>query len=295
MMMNQFHFSVEQRTPEWMAARKGRLTGSNIGAALGLNPWRSPEDLIRAMVREYHGAPSEFTGNVATEYGTFHEAGAIAEFTMLTGIAVEPCGFFTYANWLGGSPDGLISEDALLEVKCPYGQREANPPTFKTLADQPHYYAQVQINLLCTERSTAYFWQWSPFGHALETVQRDDGWLVEHIPKLYGFWQRVQSELDNPDHLKDRRIDLATIEAHKLTEEYDQLGEAIDRATDRRKEILAELVAMARNQDADIFGRKLTRVERAGSVGYAKVVKDHLPDLDLSPYTGKPTQYWRLT
>lgn len=293
--MNQSHSDVGQRTPEWMAARKGRLTGSNIGAALGLNPWRKPEDLIRAMVREYHGFPSEFTGNVATEYGTFHESGAIAEFTMMTGIAVKPCGFFTYANWLGGSPDGLIRDDALLEVKCPYGQREANPPTFKTLADQPHYYAQVQINLLCADRSTAYFWQWSPFGHELETVQRDDDWLVENTPKLYAFWQRVQSELDNPDHLKGRRIELATVEAHKLAEEYDQLGEAIDRATDRRKEILSELVAMARNQDADIFGRKLTRVERAGSVGYAKAVKDYLPDLDLSPYTGKPTQYWRLT
>ena len=55
-----------QRTAQWMAARKGRITGSSAGAALGLCPWRSPDDVIRAMVREYHGAESDFKGNPAS-------------------------------------------------------------------------------------------------------------------------------------------------------------------------------------------------------------------------------------
>ena len=52
--------NIEQRSLEWFEARKGKLTGSNIGAALGINPWKTPDDLIRQMVREYHGAESEF-------------------------------------------------------------------------------------------------------------------------------------------------------------------------------------------------------------------------------------------
>lgn len=64
-----------QRTPEWYSARKGRITGSNAGAALGLNKYKTQADLIRQMVREYHDAPSEFTGNEATDYGTQHELG----------------------------------------------------------------------------------------------------------------------------------------------------------------------------------------------------------------------------
>ena len=75
---------MEQRSEEWFKARKGKLTGSNIGAALGVNPWKTPEDLIRQMVREYHGAESEFTGNIATEHGTLHEPLAILDYMSLS-------------------------------------------------------------------------------------------------------------------------------------------------------------------------------------------------------------------
>ena len=53
-----------QRTPAWYAARKGRVTGSSVGSILGLNPWATSDDVMRRMVREYHGAESEFKGNV---------------------------------------------------------------------------------------------------------------------------------------------------------------------------------------------------------------------------------------
>jgi hypothetical protein len=95
--------------------------------------------------------------------------------------------------------------------------------------------------------------------------------------------------------LAARRVELCTITASNLVDEYDQLAEAIDRATARKKEILDELIKMAGSKNADIFGRKLTRVEREGAVSYAKAVKDHLPDLDLAPYRGKPSEHWRLT
>ena len=81
---------MDQRSEEWFAARKGRLTASSIGAVMGLDPYRGPEDVLRAMVRDHHGAESEFTGNVATEYGKFHEEGALFEYTLETGIEVDP-------------------------------------------------------------------------------------------------------------------------------------------------------------------------------------------------------------
>lgn len=42
--------SLQQRTPAWHAARKGKLTASNIGAAVGLCPWTSRQTAFnRAM------------------------------------------------------------------------------------------------------------------------------------------------------------------------------------------------------------------------------------------------------
>lgn len=56
-----------------------------------------------------------------------------------------------------------------------------------------------------------------------------------------------------------------------------------------------ELIGMANGCNAEICGRKLTKVEKKGSVSYAKVVKDHCPKVDLSPYTGAPSTYWKLS
>jgi predicted phage-related endonuclease len=70
--------------------RVGRITASSAGAILGMAPYQKPADVMRRMVREYHGAEPEFTGNPATEYGNFHEAGAIRELEMIHGIKAEP-------------------------------------------------------------------------------------------------------------------------------------------------------------------------------------------------------------
>ena len=288
---------IKQGTDEWYAARKSRITGSNVGAILGLNPWRTADDVMRAMVRDYHGAESEFSGNVATEYGTFHEGGAKQDYEMETGNDIEEAGFYVSDEyeWLGASPDGFVNNGKLIEIKCPYGQRDKNPPKFKSINDQMHYYAQIQIQLFVLDTSSCDFYQWSQYGTMLEVVHYDDAWLDENIPKLEVFYKQFLKEIDNPDHLKPRRKQINTATASLLIDEYDDLQEVIDRANERKKEVLSELVDMAGSVDSDICGRKLTKVVRKGSISYAKAVKDHLPDLDLSQYEGKPSEFWKLS
>jgi len=175
---------IEQRTPEWFAQRVGRITASSVGAILGLSPFMKREDVMRNMVREYHNAEREFKGNQATEYGTFHEDLATVDYQLKTGNITEKCGFYTYDYWLGASPDGFVGFDRLIETKCPYGQRDKNPPVFKTLADQPHYYAQIQVQLFVTHMSACDFYQWSPHGDQLETIDYDREWISKHLPTV---------------------------------------------------------------------------------------------------------------
>lgn len=288
---------MEQRTPAWHLARRGRITGSNVGAILGLNPYRTEDDVLRAMVREYHGAEREWSGNAATEYGTFHEAGALVEFTMETGVHVDQAPFVVHPNneWLGASPDGYVGQDALIEVKCPYSLRDKTNPAFKTAEEQPHYLAQMQVQMACTGRTRCYFWQWSQYGTSLEIVERDDAWLAESIPMLQAFHQRYLSELDNPEHLRPLRVQLNTAKADHLLRQYDELSEAIELASARKKEVMEQLVDLSGERDAEIFGRKLTRVERPGAISYAKALKDLAPGADLTKYAGKPSSFWKLT
>lgn len=287
---------MQQRTPEWFAARRGRVTGSVAGAILGLDPNTSREAALRRLVRDWHGAEPEFSGNIATRHGQAHEDGAIIDFIMETGLDVTPVGFLTYEDWLGASPDGLTSDGGVLEVKVPFSLRKSEDPNFKTLAEQPHYYAQVQVEILCANASHGWFWQWSAHGTKLERVEIDHAWRDENLPRLKQFHAELMDAIRSPDeHLAPRRVVIDTLAASRLLREWDEMAEAEERARDRKAAILDELVLMAGNSDAEVCGRKLTRVNRAGAISYAKALAELAPGADLEKWRGKPSSSWRLT
>ena len=283
----------EQRSPEWFEARRGRVTGSVVGAILECAPYMTRDDAFRNLVRSMHGMPSEFSGNVATEYGTFNEAGALVEYQMETGNKVDAAGFVTHGDWLGASPDGYIGDDGLIEIKCPFGKRKENPPIFKSIDEQPHYYAQIQVQLYVTERDWCDFYQWSPHGTKTERVFFDNKWIIETVPILHNF-HKAAKQADPADYEGPKRPVIDTPEAAKLVAEFDELADAIDNATARKKEVLAAIVALAGARDSLVGGRKLTLTERKGSVAYARAVAALAPNADLEPYRGNPSSSWGL-
>jgi putative phage-type endonuclease len=287
-----------QKSIEWFQARKGRITGSIAGAALGLNPWQTPADAMRTMVREYHGAEREFTGNVATEWGTFNEVGAAYEFSLITGLDVEECGFFEYGSWLGASPDGLVGNGAVVEIKCPFGIRNKSDPVFKNIKEEmPHYYAQIQLEMLCANKTWCYFYQWTPHGYDLQEYGVDHIWIEENLPKLRAFHDLFLIEVKNKDHLEPKLPDIKKKAALDLVAEIDDLKQAIELATERKKEALAELVDEVGEKNCIINGRKFTRVVKAGSISYAAIVKKLRPNLSDKyklKFKGKDSEFWRL-
>lgn len=288
---------LEQRTPEWHQARKGRITASAVGAILGNSPYATRDDVMRRMVREYHGAESEFSGNIATEYGNFHEAGALAEYQMETGNAVEKVGFITKEDWAGCSPDGLVGLVGGLEIKCPFGKRKMEAgDTFKALAEQPHYLDQVQFSMWVTERAWWDFWQWSPNATSLHREMPCSKWRAKSLPKLRQFHAEYLHEREHNAalHLEDKRVDVDTLEAARMVAEWDELTEAIDRAEERKKDLLAQMVKEAGGRNAVFAGRLLTLTKRQGSIAYGKAIKELLPDADLEKWRGKASESWGL-
>ena len=282
-----------QRTEEWYAARKGRLTASMAGAALGLAPYQSQDDCLRALVRDMHGMPSEFEGNIATEYGNANEELARAAYEMETGNTVRPAGFVAMEDWSGASPDGYVGDMGLLEIKCPFGLRKDPSPVFKSIKDQPHYYAQIQVQMFATSKTWCDFWQWSAHGFMLEVVKYDGAWLNENLPKLKAFWWKAKKS-DPADFEGPKRALIDTPEAARLIAEYDELSEAIDNANDRKKDIIARMVEMSGGKNAVVAGRNLTLVKRPGSISYAKAIKELAPDADLEKWRGKASESWQV-
>ena len=285
---------MEQRTEEWFTARKNRVTGSSVGAILSMSPFMKPEDMMRNMVREYHNYPSEFKGNVATDYGTYHESLAIMDYVQSTNNIVVPTGFHTFEDWLGASPDGLIGDDGLIEIKCPYSLRDKNPPEFKSIDYQTHYWMQIQIQLLVTGSQWCHFYQWSAYGYMLETVQFNQLAIEEYLPKLKDFYNEYLVERELPQAQKYLDEKRQQVRCEGQVERYLMIAEQIKELEAEKKRLLDEIVKLADGKDSEINGHKLTKVTKAGSISYAKAVKELLPDADLTEYTGDPVSYWLL-
>jgi putative phage-type endonuclease len=284
----------EQRTEEWFKQRKHRITASAVGSIMGLAPYGSRADVMRRMVREYHNAPSEFNGNAATEYGTFHEEGAIAEFCMETGLQVINAPFVQMGAFFGASPDGFVSDGRLIEVKCPYGLR--NGGDFKSIDDQKHYYAQIQMQLFCTNSEECYFFQWSQHDTKTEIVKRDDSFIVYMLRECNDFYQEYKEEIKNAEkYLTDKTKKVFDEdELTSMMTEYQALKRQKEKIEERQKEILSGMVALTDDKGGSIAGHTLFKTEKAGAISYSKAIKELLPSADLEPYRGNKTEYWSI-
>lgn len=178
-----------QRTSEWFAARCGKITASRIhdlaakrrdGAASA-----SRTNYIAELVAErLTGVPAERYTNAAMQRGTEVEPEALAAYEIRTNYDVIPTGFVAHhsiAN-AGASPDGLVNDDGLVEIKCP------NTAThLATLRGSPiaaEYIDQMQWQMACTGRQWCDFVSYDPrlpqsMALFVRRVARDDARITE--------------------------------------------------------------------------------------------------------------------
>ena len=185
---------ILQRSPEWFAARVGRITASRVGAILGVNPWRGYADVMREMLEEARGI-HVYESNRATEWGTFHEPGAIIDYEMDTGHSVTPASFVPLGSRYGASPDGYVL-DGIVEIKCPFKARDyTSDRQFQSALDQPHYWHQMQMQMHCTGTYWCDFYQWAPGAARLENVPYEETWWEEVEPQLAAFFEEYDREM----------------------------------------------------------------------------------------------------
>lgn len=117
------HHNHEQGSEAWLTARKGCITGSRFKDCRDRlksgKPSKACTDYAMDTARERVGgkAPAKFQ-NAAMRTGTEQEAPARQLYETRTGNLVEEVGFFTTEDGLFGlSPDGLIDDDGVLEIK----------------------------------------------------------------------------------------------------------------------------------------------------------------------------------
>ena len=156
-----------QRTDAWKEQRLGKITASKckIWMQRGRKKnsgWPTYSDefgqtcltyLYGVLAEILTGSSHEIFG-AAIDWGEDLEEQAIIRYIEKTGNKARRIGYVEYQanNLFGGSPDGLIEPDGMLEVKCPFNPaNHVQTLITKDIYNEDHR-MQIQANLLFTDR-----------------------------------------------------------------------------------------------------------------------------------------------
>jgi len=270
--------------------RAGRITGSRVAGILGLSPYATRASVMRDMVRQHIGLPDLFTGNEATRYGEAHEPDALAAYEAREGVMTYGGGellIHPVHDFLAVTPDGLVGDDGMIECKAPFRA------TYTHWNEKPYYEAQMRLQMECAGRAWCDFVVWRDGKIAVSRIERDATWLPSVLPVMEQFMAEYREIIADPARCEEmagsiERDDPEWVEAAR---QWLHAKAMADDYAALEKQAKAALEALAPG-GASGAGVRLTRVERAGSIAYAKALKALAPDADLEPYRGKPTSYF---
>lgn len=139
----------------WFKARKERITSSFFGSVCKQCEKTKPDNLIKDILG-YKTFTSEYT-----TWGKNHEPVARRQYQNRFKVKVQESGLFVHPKYpyLGTSPDGLVGENGLIEIKCP-AKHEWKNATPEQCADDSNFYCYIDSDgQFCLKRTHKYFFQ----------------------------------------------------------------------------------------------------------------------------------------
>jgi putative phage-type endonuclease len=153
---------AEQRSEEWFAQRLGRVTASRVADVMARTksgPAAARQNYMMELLCErLTGAQSDGYVSAAMARGTELEPLARSAYELETGNAVQPAEFIQHPEieGFGASPDAMVNDDGLLELKCP--QTVQHVQFLRTLKPESKYQWQMLAQMACAGRD------WCDFG-----------------------------------------------------------------------------------------------------------------------------------
>lgn len=196
---------IVQGTPEWFAARLGKVTASRVADVIartktGYSTSRA-NYLAQLVAERLTGTVEDSYSNAAMRWGTETEPQARAAYEFFRDTDVAEIGFVPHPTIAdaGASPDGLIGEEGLVEIKCP------NTAThIDTLLGQKvpaKYVTQMQWQMACTGRAWCDFASFDPRMPAemqlfVERVKRDDAVISDLETEVSAFLDELAAKVE---------------------------------------------------------------------------------------------------
>jgi len=147
---------MEQQTNEWFTARLGKVTASRVADVIAKTKtgYSASRDnyMAQLICERLTGQKGESFTNAAMEWGTQTEPLARSAYENARSLLVKEVGFINHPRieMSGASPDGLVCEDGLVEIKCP--NTATHIDTLLSGKVPTKYFTQMQWQMLCCQR-----------------------------------------------------------------------------------------------------------------------------------------------
>jgi putative phage-type endonuclease len=152
-------YNCQQYDAEWWEIRSLKMTASHA-QAIG-NQGAGLKSYITELVAEHFSkAPKDSFSNRHTEHGLETEPEAALVYQAETLSDVQEVGFVVLNDYVGCSPDRLVNDDGLLEIKC-----LSDKVYFQLLVTgkiESKYLWQMQMQMICTGREWCDFFVYNP-------------------------------------------------------------------------------------------------------------------------------------
>ena len=204
---------IEQGTPEWFAQRLGKVTASRVADVIAKTKTgysTSRENYMAQLICErMTGVVAESYTNSAMQWGTETEPLARAAYEATKDVLVDEVAMITHPRIesAGASPDGLVGDDGLVEIKCP--NTATHIDTLMRQEVPMKYITQMMWQMACTERQWCDFVSFDPrmpkeLQLFIQRVPRNNEYIAMLEKEILSFLEELDEKVNKLNDLKGK-------------------------------------------------------------------------------------------
>lgn len=184
-----------QGSEAWRMARVGSLGASRVGDATGTGATRAT--LLNNIIDErITGIPTRVFVNEYMQWGTDTEPAARDAYEFMRSLDVVQVGLYRHPTIKGthASPDGLVGEDGMIEIKCPTTRTHRETITSRKMPKK--HMPQVQWQMEVCGRQWVDFISFDPRVRIdkqifIERIERDSKYIAKLTSGVKLFLEEV--------------------------------------------------------------------------------------------------------